>query len=104
MNIDPVKQGTGNPGEVSFDDPGSATALLLRMIIKSAGANVGTATLIEYFTYLEEGFLAFSITNYKAKFSERESKKKFYFNNNGMLNLFLLQPETKLLEHLYLTI
>jgi len=72
----------------------------LKHIIKSAGFGVSTSTLIDYFGYLEDSFLAFSIQNFKSKFVERESKKKFYFNDTGILNLFLSNPEAKLLETL----
>jgi len=71
----------------------------IRNIIQSIGVKIGTATLIEYFRYLEESFLMFGLTNAKAKISSRESKKKYYFVDNGLLNLFLLNPETILLEN-----
>jgi len=72
----------------------------IKNIIQSANVKVGTGTLIEYFQYLEESFLIFSITNYTAKFSERENKKKFYFGDTGILNLFLIDQDSKLLENL----
>ncbi len=80
----------------------------LANIIKSAGIRVGTATLIEYVRFLQDAYLVFSLHNVKSKFTERESMRKFYFIDTGILNLFLLNPETKLLEtlvfnHLYRT-
>jgi uncharacterized protein len=72
----------------------------IKNIIKSVGIKVGTSTLIEYFNFLEEAFLVFSIKNYTAKFSERENKKKFYFIDTGILNLFLINQDSKLLENL----
>jgi len=72
----------------------------LKHIIKSVGTDVGTATLIDYFGYLEESYLVFNIPNYNAKLVERESKKKFYFNDNGILSLFLMNPEAQLTETL----
>jgi len=56
--------------------------------------------LIEYFNYLEEGFLVYSLQNYALKFAERETKKKFYFVDTGFLNLFLFESGDKLLENL----
>lgn len=70
----------------------------LKNIIKSAGVGIGTQTLIEYFEYLNDSFLIFNIGNFTAKFVERESKKKFYFSDTGILNLFLFNPESMLLE------
>ncbi len=70
----------------------------LANLIKSSGVKVGTATLIEYAQYLEDAYLIFSLKNYRSKFSERESIKKFYFIDTGILNLFLQDPDTKLLE------
>lgn len=75
----------------------------IRNIIQSVGVKIGTATLIEYFRYLEESYFMFSLTNARAKISSRESKKKYYFVDNGLLNLFLLNPETMLLENLVFT-
>lgn len=72
----------------------------IKNIIKSTGISVGTATLIEYFSYLEDSFLIFSIKNYASKITERETKKKFYFNDTGLLNLFLMEPDAALLETL----
>jgi hypothetical protein len=72
----------------------------LKNIIKSTGLQVGTSTLIEYFSYMEESFLIFSISNYTSSFSEKESKKKFYFSDTGILNLFLINQESKLLENM----
>ncbi len=72
----------------------------IKNIIKSTGAKAGTATVAEYYNYLNEAFLIFGISNYTAKFSEKESKKKYYFADNGVLNLFLIDQDSKLLENL----
>ncbi len=72
----------------------------IKNLIQSAGTSIGTATLIEYFNYLKEGFLVNQLSNYALKFSERESKRKFYFIDNGFLNLFMFDSEDKLLENL----
>ncbi len=71
----------------------------IRNIIQSVGVKIGTATLIEYFRYLEDSYFMFSLTNVRAKITSRESKKKYYFVDNGLLSLFLLNPETILLEN-----
>jgi len=69
----------------------------IRHIIQSAGIKIGTATLIEYVKYLEASWLLFGVKNYFAKTGQRESKGKYYFIDNGILSLFLLNPETILL-------
>jgi predicted AAA+ superfamily ATPase len=72
----------------------------IRNIIQSTGTKIGTATVIEYTSYLEESWLVFGIKNYLAKISERETSKKYYFIDNGILSLFLQNPETILLENI----
>lgn len=72
----------------------------IRNIIQSSGVKIGTATIIEYANYLEECWLSFSLKNYLAKLSERESAKKYYFVDNGIVSLFLLNPETILMENM----
>jgi hypothetical protein len=69
-------------------------------LIQSTGVKCGTATIIEYVGYLEASYLISSVENYKAKFVERESKKKYYFNDVGLLYLFLSDQITKLFENL----
>lgn len=70
----------------------------IKNIIQSTGLQVGTATLIEYMSYLEEKFLLKGISNFHAKISERETKKKYYYRDHGLLNLFLSGGETAILE------
>ena len=48
---------------------------------------------------MEDSWLLFSMSNYAAKFAEKESAKKYYFRDNGILNLFLIDSETSLLEN-----
>ena len=71
----------------------------LANIVSSAGQKIQTSTIIDYVKYMEETWLLFSVTNYAAKFAEKESAKKYYFRDNGILNLFLIDPETSLLEN-----
>ena len=72
----------------------------LKNIVSSAGESVGVRTIIDYVGYLQETWLIFSLENYAARFSERESNRKYYFMDNGILNLFIFRPETLLLENL----
>ena len=81
----------------SVKQPSSFTRLA--NIVSSAGQKIQTSTVIEYVKYMEETWLLFSLANYAAKFAEKESAKKYYFRDNGILNLFLVDPETSLLEN-----
>ena len=40
------------------------------------------------------------VENVSAKLAEKESNKKYYFSDNGILNLFLIDPIVSLLENL----
>lgn len=72
----------------------------LKNILESTGNKIARNTISEYLKYLQDAYLVFSISNFTDKIAERESYKKHYFYDNGILNLFLYQPETKLLENL----
>ena len=72
----------------------------LKNIPESTGNKIARNTISEYLKYLQDAYLVFSISNFTDKIAERESYKKHYFYDNGILNLFLYQPETKLLENL----
>ncbi len=72
----------------------------IKNLIKSIGIPIGTTTIFDYLHYLNESYLLFPIENYVNKFVERESKKKYYFVDNGILMLFLFNQDTKLLENL----
>lgn len=44
-------------------------------------------------------FLLFTTSNYVAEFSDRESTPRFYFMDNGILSLFLIDKNPALLEN-----
>jgi predicted AAA+ superfamily ATPase len=71
----------------------------LANIVSSTGHKIQIPTVMEYMKFMEETWLLFSISNYAGKFAEKESAKKYYFRDNGILNLFLTDPETSLLEN-----
>lgn len=72
----------------------------IKNIIQSTGTKIGTSTVLEYVSFLEESWLVFGVKNYLAKISDRETKKKYYFIDNGILTLFLINPATILLENM----
>ena len=69
-------------------------------IVSTVGKKIGKSTVIEYVDHLKETWMLFSLPNYLAKLAERESNRKYYFSDNGILNLFLFDGETILLENL----
>ena len=69
-------------------------------LVKSAGINCQTNTVMDYVGFLRDACLVFSLSNYTSKFSECETIKKHYFVDNGLLNIFLNDGETSLLENL----
>ena len=59
-----------------------------------------------YIQYAKDAYLIFSVQNYYARFAEKESNPKYYFSDNGLLNLFLDDKKPSLLENavaVYLT-
>ena len=44
--------------------------------------------------------MLFALKNYYAAFVDKESKSKFYFSDNGILNLFLAKDDISLFENL----
>lgn len=69
-------------------------------LVKSTGTSCSTSTIMEYVRYLQESCLLISLDNYASKFVEKETIKKHYFVDNGLLHLFINNPDTLLLENL----
>lgn len=69
-------------------------------LVKSTGVSCSASTIMEYVRYLQESCLLISIDNYASKFVEKETIKKHYFVDNGLLHLFINNPDTSLLENL----
>lgn len=72
----------------------------LTNMVKSLGVSTNVASIIEYITYVKSACLMFDIGNYASKFSERESVKKHYFTDNGLLSIFLNDEKAQRLENL----
>ena len=69
-------------------------------LVKSTGTTCSPSTIMEYVRYLQESCLLISLDNYASKFVEKETVKKHYFVDNGLLHLFVNNPDTLLLENL----
>ena len=72
----------------------------LQNILQGDGTKINRNTISTYLSYLKEAFLCFSISNFTDAIPQREVMRKHYFYDNGILNLFLINPESKLLENL----
>jgi predicted AAA+ superfamily ATPase len=72
----------------------------LTNLITSTGSKISKATVINYMDYAKEAYLIFPIKNISSHLSERESNPKYYFGDNGLLNLFLTDGTAALLENL----
>jgi hypothetical protein len=68
--------------------------------LKGIGLSTGKDTVIDYITYAKEAYLLFTVQNGFSAFSERESTPKYYFEDNGLLNLFLFDKSSILLENM----
>ncbi len=69
-------------------------------IVSSTGAKVGTNTIINYIEYAKDAWLINPVQNIAGKLVDKETNPKYYFTDNGILNLFLLNGNTSLLENL----
>lgn len=72
----------------------------LHNILKTIGVTISKDVVIDYIGYAQQSFLIFAVRNYFSKFVDKESTPKYYFNDNGLLNLFLNKEEPRLLENL----
>ena len=72
----------------------------MKNVVDSSGTGIARNTLIDYLQQLSDAYLIFGISNFSDKLSNKETFKKRYFFDNGLLNNFLFDPETKLLENM----
>ncbi|MDE5870462.1 MAG: ATP-binding protein [Muribaculaceae bacterium] len=72
----------------------------LANIVKASGVSTNVASIQEYINYCTEACLIFSLENYASKFVEKTTVKKHYFIDNGLLNIFLTDSETSLMENI----
>ena len=72
----------------------------LRNVVTATGSALSVPTAIDYAGYAADSWLILPIENEIGKLTEKESQKKYYFIDNGLLNLFLINAETSLLENM----
>lgn len=72
----------------------------LTNVVASVGVSVGKSTIIQYLEYAKESQIIFHVENYGSKLVEKTSNPKYYFVDQGLLNLFVLDADTALLENI----
>lgn len=72
----------------------------LKNIIVSTGSPISVPTTIDYVDFTADSWLVLPMENEVGKLTEKETQKKYYFIDNGLLNLFLTNPDTSLLENM----
>ncbi len=75
----------------------------LAKILSTVGGKISVPTVSNYMQYCEDSWLLLRLHNVTSSFAEKESISKYYFVDNGLLNLFLLDGETSLLENMVAT-
>ena len=69
-------------------------------LIRSTGSSIAVSSVSDYVRYAQEACMLFSLENYASKFVEKETVKKHYFVDNGLLSIFLFNGDAALLENL----
>ena len=72
----------------------------LRNVIVLTGSALSVPTTIDYAGYAADSCLMLPMENEVGKLTEKETQKKYYFIDNGLLNLFQMNSETSLLENM----
>ncbi len=69
-------------------------------VVSAVGRKLSVDSCIDYVRYMQDSWLLLPFENYQAKLQDKESNRKYYFVDNGILSLFLLDPQTSLLENI----
>ncbi len=69
-------------------------------LVKGTGVSTSTASVIQYVEYARDAYAIVALENYASKFVEKETIKKHYFTDNGLLSIFLSETTSPLLENL----
>ena len=72
----------------------------LAHVLSSVGGKISTPTVRSYIDHCEAAWLMLRLRNISAPFADKETSCKYYFVDNGILSLFLIEKETALLENL----
>ena len=69
-------------------------------IVSSTGKKLSTDAAIAYIGYMADSWLILPYENLYGKLQDKESNRKYYFTDNGLLHLFLVDANTSLLENM----
>ena len=69
-------------------------------ILSSVSGKISVPTVSNYIGYSEDAWLLLRLRNIASSFSDKESICKYYFIDNGLLSLQLMDAETILLENM----
>lgn len=69
-------------------------------IVSSTGRKISTDAVIDYIGHMKDSWLILPFENLYGKLQDKESNRKYYFIDNGLLHLFLVDANTSLLENM----
>ena len=72
----------------------------LSQVLSSIGGKITVPTTSSYICYSEDAWLLLRVHNISSSFSEKETNCKYYFVDNGILSILLVDPATTLMENL----
>ena len=72
----------------------------LAQVLSSVGGKITVPTTSSYISYSEDAWLLLRLHNISSSFSEKETNCKYYFVDNGILSILLVDPATTLMENL----
>lgn len=71
----------------------------LAHVLSSVSGKITMPTVSKYIEYSESAWLLLRLRNVSAPFASKETSGKYYFIDGGLINLFILNGETMLLEN-----
>lgn len=72
----------------------------IAQILSSTGAKIGTQTVINYISYAKDAWLLTPVQNMASKMVDKVSNPKYYFIDNGILSLLLVDAQNSLMENI----
>ena len=69
-------------------------------IVSSTGKKLSTDATIDYISHMIDTWLILPYENLYGKLQDKETNRKYYFTDNGLLHLFLVDADTSLLENI----
>lgn len=76
------------------------TITRLKHIVESTGERISMPVVKDYLEYMADACLIFSVPNKASALTDQETIKKQYYVDNGILNIFLTDENSKLLENI----